>query len=246
MLEELGELEELEELGELEELDVSDAPLVLLEPLELVSVLLEELGEVELLEELDGVDELEGLEELLGEDELDDPDPLMLLSEPLLDEPEEPELPLLMPLDEPELLEGGAEVSLLDVLMPEPELPELPELLEGEVALVVVVVTVVLADELGELGAVALLLDGSFVVVVVVVWLNAALAVPNRETKIAKGNFFMFTPCMCALASAPRTINDWKPLDAQKLVGSYLFVTIFPGQSARKQIVVNLSAAGRS
>lgn len=35
---------------------------------------------------------------------------------------------------------------------------------------------------------------GVVVMMVVVVWLNAVVAVPNKESRMANGNFFMLTP----------------------------------------------------
>jgi hypothetical protein len=117
------------------------------------------------------------LEELVLLGELDEePDPLvMLLPEVSLLEPELPLVPL-----EP-----------LEPLLPDEPL-EPPE--AGTVVVVVTVAEAGALDPVEEEPEVALLFDGSTVVVVLVLWPKLTAAVPIRDRKIAIGNFFMFTP----------------------------------------------------
>jgi len=97
---------------------------------------------------------------------------------------EEPDMPLpALPL--PEVLRSEAPLllePLEDMLLPEllldagslivaPEVPDEPEV----------------AESCWEV-------DGVVVVVVLVVWPNAMVAVPMRESRMAIGNFFMLTP----------------------------------------------------
>jgi hypothetical protein len=130
-----------------------------------------ELDELELLGELDEL-------ELLGELD-EEPEPLvMLLPEVSLLEPELPLVPL-----EP-----------LEPLLPDDPLEPPEEPAAGTVVVVVTVAEAGALDPVEEEPEVALLFEGSTVVVVLVVWPKLTAAVPIRDRKIAIGNFFMFTP----------------------------------------------------
>ncbi|WP_420476953.1 hypothetical protein [Noviherbaspirillum sp. ST9] len=145
---------------------------------------------------------------------------MLKLPEPLPEEdvPLDGELPLVLELPD---------MSLLDELLPDVLLPLMPELLEElslfGVSTVVVVVTVPDAPLLGEDELAPdeelLALDGSVVVVVVVVCPNVIVAVPSSDRKIAIGNFFMFAPSLIWIRKTP----EGKDLDLKLLTGSQFF-----------------------
>ncbi|WP_292936827.1 hypothetical protein [Noviherbaspirillum sp.] len=100
---------------------------------------------------------------------------------PLLLMPEEPDVPL-------SLLDGGVFVVVVVTVLgvsaaPEPDVPDMPEVPE------VPDVPAVAPDVSG-----ARLLGSTVVVVVVVLWATACVAMPISDRNITMGNFFILAP----------------------------------------------------
>jgi|GEM_PF-4581621 len=140
-----------------------------------------------------------------------------------------PEVPLLSTVSEvvpvPEApAEDVSDVPLLSVEVPEVPVAEVPLLSEDplpdDASSVVVVVTVVVVFFLPDLALplaespvdVVVLVEAGLpvVVVVVVCWPNAAVAVPRRETKIARGSFFMVAPCCRDMRATRPWLSNWE------------------------------------